>query len=339
MLIDKLLKFYHGYWKKRLTILAYHRIVTDDEFQSSSRKIAVSASISEFERQMCFVKQHFSIITLEKLEQWLQGKADLPERALLVTFDDGYQDLFSLVMPVLERLKIPATVFLASDFMGSNQMFQWDKVGYYFEHTALTSATLPLLGECAWASDVERNSILKQWLTASKKQTDSDKHVATEALGKALQVNLPAEEQGLDFLTWNQVRLLMTKGFSFGSHTCQHPILSKIPYDQLLEELIESKQKIELETSKEVLSFAYPNGLADDFNAQVIKALAKVGYLCAFTLLPGPVYSTEAKKQPFEIQRVTITDKDYYRRFIFKLMGLVRIKQKLKRGWKDNDNK
>ncbi len=330
MLVDLMIKLYYPYWNIRLTVLAYHRIVTDEEYLIKGSKIAVSTSVSEFERQMSFVNRHFSVITVETLQQWLQGHGVLPKRPLLVTFDDGYQDIYTQVMPVLERLNIPATVFLATDYMGSSRMFQWDLASYYFDQTSLKSGDLPLLGECSWETETQRNTLLKQWLAESKKQTDSAKQAATQALGDVLQVERPTEGKGsTDFLSWDQVRLLQDKGFSFGSHTCQHPILSKIPYAKVVDEVGQSKQKIEQEIAREVLSFAYPNGLANDFNEQVIEAINQAGYQCAFTLLAGPVTCSEVKKQPLQIQRITITEKDSYRRFILKVMGMVRLKQKI----------
>lgn len=330
-LIKLLSPIYYPYWQRRLTVLAYHRIVSDEEFAASGAKIAVSTGVSEFERQMQFIKAHFSPITIEALQQWLQGKGDLPKRPALITFDDGYQDIYLHAMPVLEQLNIPATVFLATDYMGSSRMFQWDIATYCFESTSLISADLPLLGKTTWENPVQRNQVLKQWLAASKQCQDVQRQAATQELVRVLQVDLPADNQtGTAFLTWEQVRKLIIRGLSFGSHTCHHPILSKIPLEQVADEVHQSKDKIEQETEREVLSFAYPNGLVADFNAEVIGVLKQAGYQCAFTLLAGPCLLEEVKNEPLQIKRITITAKDSYWRFILKLTGLVRLKRHFK---------
>jgi len=331
VLIEKVLPLYYPYWNKRLTVLAYHRIVSDQEFLSGQAGVAISTSVSEFARQMCLVKTHFSPISMENLQQCLQGQIALPPRPLLITFDDGYQDIQTHALPVLEELSIPATVFLASDYMGSQRMFQWDTVAYCFTETKLSAAELPLLGYCVWHSEQQRQQVLKKWLAASKQCQDTERQAMTKTLANVLQVSLPSENKGAtSFLSWEQVRHLSTKLFTFGSHTCTHPILSKIPLEQVISEVQQSKQKIEQETGHEVFSFAYPNGLATDFNTEVVDILAKSGYQLAFSLLPGPELMTEIKKNPLEIFRVTVTTKDNYLRFIFKLMGLVRFKARLK---------
>jgi len=58
-------------------------------------------------------------------------------------------------------------------------------------------------------------------------------------------------------------------GIRFGSHTCTHPILSKVPESEALREIRESKRRIEEATQMEVLSFCYPNGKESDFNEKV----------------------------------------------------------------------
>jgi len=329
--IEKVLPLYYPYWNTRLTVLAYHRIVSDQEFLSGKAGVAVSTSVSEFARQMRLIKTHFSPISIEILQQWQHDQVSLPPRPLLVTFDDGYQDIETQALPILEKLGIPATVFLASDYMGSQRMFQWDMAAYCFTETILLEAELPLLGYCTWRSEQQRQQVLKKWLAASKLCKDTERQEMTQALAKILQVSLPSENKGVtSFLSWEQVRHLSTKLFTFGSHTCTHPILSKIPLEQVISEVQQSKQKIEQETGREVWSFAYPNGLATDFNAEIVAVLATSGYQLAFSLLPGPTLLTEIKQKPLEICRVTITAKDSQWRFMLKLMGMVRFKSRLK---------
>jgi len=330
-MLSPYLKLYYPYWNKRLTVLAYHRIVSDEIFAAHDAKIAVSTSVSNFKQQMQFIQQHFSLISMETLQLFLQGNCELPPRPALITFDDGYQDVLTQAMPILEQFKIPATVFLATEYMGTERMFLWDRATYCFEQTLLQAAKLPLLGECTWETLAQREQLLKQWLAESKRCSDSERQAATHALEQVLQVQCPAKNKGgTAFLTWNQIRSLVEKGVSFGSHTCNHPILTKITRQQLSDELVLSKKKIEQEIKQDVLSFAYPNGLAGDFNRQIIDLLKELGYQCAFTLLAGPSPLKHVQKQPLQIQRVTITAKDNYQRFILKLMGIVRLKQKLK---------
>ena len=331
-MLDTFLKLYQPYWNQRLTVLAYHRIVSDEVFKESDAKVAVSTSVSQFQQQMQWLKQHFSLITMETFQLYLQGKIELPLRPALITFDDGYQDVLTNAMPVLDTLQIPATVFLATDYMGTEKMFLWDKASYCFDNTLLQSANLPLLGESSWSNREQRDHCLKQWLAESKKCSDGERHKATELLEQILQVKCPTENKGgTAFLTWDQIRFLQEKLFSFGGHTCSHPILTKVDKKQLMDELVLSKQKIEQEIQQEVASFAYPNGLADDFNTETIEALKQSAYQVAFTLSPGPMPLADVKAMPLQIQRVTITAKDSYQRFIFKVMGLVRLKQKLGR--------
>src|SRR5215212_2664577 len=79
----------------RLTVLAYHRIVDVntpgfDHYQSN-----VSASPIMFERQMAYVAKNFNVIDLARLQAFIQHGEPLPERPMLITFDDGYLDNYT----------------------------------------------------------------------------------------------------------------------------------------------------------------------------------------------------------------------------------------------------
>jgi len=330
-MMNLVLKLFYPYWENRLTVLAYHRIVSDETFAPRASSIAVSTCQREFMWQMQLVNAHFSIITVEILQQWLQGQCELPKRPAIITFDDGYEDIYSRVAPIMEDLQIPATVFLPTAYIGTKKKFLWDIAGYCFSRTTLKQADLPLLGKCFWRTPEQCNQLMKQWLNNSKTLSDCERQTATRNLAKALDVEWVSEDnEKSDFLSWDQVRELLHRGFSFGGHSCHHPILSKISRQQLGEEISLSKQKIEMETGQAMAGFAYPNGLAGDYNDQVISVLKKNHYILAFTLLSGPTTLTEVRKEPFQIHRITVTEKDIWGRFILKLIGIARLKRRFK---------
>lgn len=326
-LLNRLVNVWYPYWDKRLTVLAYHRIIKDTDDASGAAKIAVSATVSDFEKQMDFVKRHFNPITIDMLDQWLQGVLpELPSRPLLITFDDGYEDAYSNAMPVLHEQKIPAVIFLATGFIESKQIFPWDRVELCFKKTQLTEAVLPILGKREWLAAKDRNSVSKEWVIAAKQLADDLRQQATEQLLTVLNVS-ETNLSKIDVLSWLQIREMLNCGISFGGHTCNHPILSKVPIALAKKEVTDSKIKIEQEIAKPVFCFAYPNGHAEDFNNDVVSELNNAGYRQAFTLVPGPQTLDSVKNTPFEIRRVTVTPKDNLFRFFLKLSGFVQLKR------------
>ena len=101
-------------------------------------------------------------------------------------------------------------------------------------------------------------------------------------------------------LNWNQVREMHKAGIEFGSHTVNHPVLSRLPADAILRELRDSKRQLSEQLDAPVTSFAYPNGKQTDYNDLVKTTLKECGYACAVTTEWGV---NRAYADPFELKR------------------------------------
>src|SRR5262249_36976658 len=84
-----------------------------------------------FEMQMRFLKEHFEVLPLDRLlGLWKTDGIDDRKRYCVVTFDDGWLDNYHHAYPVLRRLGIPATVFLPTGMVGTDEWFWPDKLAY-----------------------------------------------------------------------------------------------------------------------------------------------------------------------------------------------------------------
>jgi len=101
--IWKLKKFFSS--NENVTILMYHEL-TDKEL---------------FKKQMAYIKNNYSVIGLEcYIKSKKNQTKDIPNSSIIITFDDGCESIYSIAMPVLNRLKIRATVFIAPDLLRDN---------------------------------------------------------------------------------------------------------------------------------------------------------------------------------------------------------------------------
>lgn len=62
--------------------------------------------VSEFEEQIKYLMKHYKIISIEEVIECLDNKRNLPENSVLLTFDDGYKDHYTYVLPVLIKYNI-----------------------------------------------------------------------------------------------------------------------------------------------------------------------------------------------------------------------------------------
>jgi peptidoglycan/xylan/chitin deacetylase (PgdA/CDA1 family) len=302
-----------------LTVLNYHRI--DDVARSDFDTFApnVTATPAEFARQMDYLQEHFSVISCDDLAAWLRGECELPPHPALITFDDGYYDNYANAYPILKARKLPAVIFLTTGLIGQHKPVYWDYVAYCFNHTRKDSVLLPDLQLVSWANDEERRKVIKRWIELAKRLPDLEKRCLIDGLSESLDISVPENAFSGLYLTWEQVREMSQNGIEMGSHTVEHPILTRISISQVENELIHSKERIEAELGKPVIAFAYPNGERADFSPDVINFVRQSGYQMAFTLVKERPSYALVRDNPLTIPRICLTSSDVFSRFVAKI--------------------
>src|SRR5260370_31276092 len=107
--------------KKQIPILMYHSIAqsTNPKF----KQFAVPPAL--FAEHMTYLRQHsYTPINVTQLVCMLsQGKFALPERPVVLTFDDGFADFYTNALPVLQQCGFTATLYIATGFIGSTSLW------------------------------------------------------------------------------------------------------------------------------------------------------------------------------------------------------------------------
>jgi peptidoglycan/xylan/chitin deacetylase (PgdA/CDA1 family) len=129
-------------------VLNYHMV--NDQ---TDNRLAVGTQ--EFAAQMDYLaKQGYTSITPDELLKYLQKGAPLPERAVLITFDDGYRDNYTNAFPIMQKYGFTATIFLITDYIDRDDWYMnWAEVqemqqsGFVFgshtlSHTPLTAVSV-----------------------------------------------------------------------------------------------------------------------------------------------------------------------------------------------------
>jgi peptidoglycan/xylan/chitin deacetylase (PgdA/CDA1 family) len=105
-------------------IIMYHSI---SPLAKSQNRLAVS--VKNFERQMYFLKRaRYNILPLESLADLIREKGKLPPRTVIITFDDGYKDNYVYAFPILQKYKLPATIFIISNEVNRPDRLSWEEI-------------------------------------------------------------------------------------------------------------------------------------------------------------------------------------------------------------------
>lgn len=117
----------------RIPVLMYH--IVDEALANVEKYYCVSKE--NFETQMSFLsKKGFSTISLEDLYNALIMGTQLPEKSIIITFDDGYKDNFENAYPILKEYNFTAKIFLTTGLIGKTN--QWNRHDAYPQRPLLT---------------------------------------------------------------------------------------------------------------------------------------------------------------------------------------------------------
>ena len=235
---------------------------------------------------------------------------DVPDNTVVITFDDGYRDNYLNAFPILKDLSIPATIFLATDAIGSQRMLWHDRVFSAFRKTSV--GVLDGIGNRSQRYPLstvdEKLFAQREFLKFIWTLNDQERLSWIDFLVERLEVRDRRQEPGL-MLSWEEIRLMHQNEISFGSHTVTHPISSKLSLDRAQNNIQNSKAMIEKTLRTPIRTFAYPNGSQDDFDESTKRLLKEAGYLCAVTTKFGV---NESDQDLFDLRRATPWDQDVY---------------------------
>jgi peptidoglycan/xylan/chitin deacetylase (PgdA/CDA1 family) len=281
--------------------VTYHRIIAGGPKENRVRP-SDSVFTWEFEQQIEYLVRHYHVATGEEVRLFLTEERSLPDNSVFVTFDDGYENNFIEAFPILRRYGATAAFFLTTGLIGKTEASLWfDKLDRIFSQHNL-GLLLNLFKEVGLPGGIQNKTMVRGWI---KGLTQPQRDTAIEAFVK----RLGADENGANgrgvtnLMTWDQVREMANGGMTIGSHTVSHQILASATSEQVAEELVSSRLKIEKETDRPCWCFAYPNGESRDFRVSDKTALQLAGYTCAFTQIPGFI---TAKTDRYALPRIPI---------------------------------
>ena len=281
-----------------ILILLYHRCAV---LETDPQLLAVTPE--NFTNQVKWLKARYPVLRFD--ESW----ESIREPSVVLTFDDGYWDNYAYAVPILERLQVPATIFVSTERIGT--------------------------GKEPWCDDVERMILLNDNLLGEKihldlrKQGTVDIFIADEEARRdlyyrvhdAVRLMQPDErEEVLDeieeeygafpvrsshrYMTESELKeLAESRYITIGGHTVTHSRLSALSCEKQREEIEESIRFLEKTMNKKITTFSYPFGGKADYNADSVAIVREMALKTASNF-PGRVYrNTSLYELPRRIVR------------------------------------
>lgn len=284
--------------KIAVCVLGLHRVLSEQDVNQSKSQYGIVIREKTFVQLLEYLARHFHVVSLDAFLENENGNTPHSMPLCLITFDDGWKDNYTVALPRLEQRRLPATIFLVTGLVESQELFWVERLRLACEDPTGRERILSEAG----AGKIPSADI-DQIIEHLKRMPAEQRGIILSRINPPLTIH--GGRDGIDrLMKWSEVNEMSARGVEFGTHTVNHPLLTYETDATIENELRASKRALESHLKKEVHSFAYPNG---DWDERVRNWVARTGYRCAFTTRLGWHYSGD---DLYTIRRVMIHERN-----------------------------
>ena len=267
-----------------LLAVGYHYVSSEERegraiFPVSPRSLAA---------QLELLGRTYEFVSRDELVSAVAGEGALPERACVVTFDDGLRCQFELALPVLELLGVPAIFFVPGKPLAEGRALTVHKIHALRERLddrallerleVSADAVDPALAEAHYRYDTPEAARVKYLLNMALPPAERD-----EAVDALFAKEFPDEAEFCRELYMGTEEIAALRG-SVGAHSYGHEPLTLLSATDLDRDLDRLGVLLEAAAGEPIRTFSYPHGTPGTVDVRVARALAAHGFAAAFTM-------------------------------------------------------
>jgi peptidoglycan/xylan/chitin deacetylase (PgdA/CDA1 family) len=316
--------------RRGLRILAYHGFATGDELQFVPLLFMNPAVFRE--RMQYLVRHGYPVLPLDEAVERL-GNGTLPAAATVVTFDDGFDSIRKMALPVLKDLGLPGTVYVTTYYCLKRTPIFRLVIQYMLWKTSkkeleLTGLAIGEAGKAYFPDPTSANEVAWRLIRFGEAQMDEVQRVRLcEELGRRLGVNY-AEIVARRFLTLmsdEEIRETSETGVDIQLHTHRHVL--PLEAELVRKEIEDNRMFLEPLTGRRLSHFCYPSGI---HHPDHLRPLAEAGVVSGTTCDPGLNY---ADTPPLTLHRFVDDDDVSWIEFEAEMSGFSDLLRKARSRW------
>jgi len=247
-------------------------------------------------------------LSMEEVVWHNQNSEPYPPRAFAVTFDDGFENNFSIAASILVEEGVPATFYVTTGFIESNAMSWIDRIEYCLENASSGGLILP------WSEEIRPFQTPEdkiRLLEEIRQKAKNDPAISVASLVGDIfnQCCIEPVTQSNDQLdkkmSWKQVRKLNElPDFIVGGHSHTHAVMSFLSIEEVEDEISTSHELLKQKADISSRHYSYPEGSENSYSTQVIASLKRHGVVCCPTAIDG---INGLSQDLFHLKRIMIT--------------------------------
>ncbi len=283
--------------KNNLYVSMYH--YTRDLTHSRYPNIK-GMDIPQFRKQMEYFKANFNVVRMEQVIDVLKTGGKLPEKALLLTFDDGYVDNYTYALPILEEFGFQGSFFIPGKTFTTHQLLDVNKIHYILASADINKIVADVKEKMDYYRGAEYDypetaELWNQYAVPfgfDNKETIFVKRILQTALPEKLRnrissdlfekyVGVTEEQLAYElYMTPEQIRILRRHGMFIGLHGYDHYWLGNLAPDKMREDIIMALDTLDEFINRKEWVINYPYG---SYNDDVLGFIKEKGACLGFT--------------------------------------------------------
>lgn len=281
----------------KLYIVMYH--YTRDLIHSRYPEIK-GLDVSLFSKQLAFFKGNFNVVRMEQVIEAVNGGTTLPDKAMLLTFDDGYSDNFTYAFPLLEKFALQGSFFIPGKTFATHQLLDVNKIHYILASANIKKLVTDVKDKMDFyrGGEFDYPSTEELWNTYATDERFDGKDIIF--VKRILQTVLPEKlrnqivsdlfekyvgvsEEKLAYelyMTEEQIRTLKRHGMFIGIHGYDHYWLGNLPQKQMEADVSKALEIMDEFVDRKQWVMNYPYG---SYNEKVLDFIRKEGACIGLT--------------------------------------------------------
>ncbi len=248
--------------------------------------------VALFREQIEYLKNSFQIVTMEEVIAACSGETELPERAMLLTFDDGYVDNYTFAFPILEEFGIQGSFFIPGKTFASHQLLDVNKIHYILAVADIHNLVIDLKREMEYYRGQEYDypsteELFQRYGVPNRfdggevifvkrmLQTVLPEQLRNQISSKLFTKYVGVSEEQLAYelyMTEEQIRTMKRHGMFIGVHGYDHYWLGNLTLEQMKEDISLALDTLDEFIDRRCWVMNYPYGNYSQGVVQYIKS-------------------------------------------------------------------
>jgi len=253
-------------------LLPYHHTVSNEVLQHIHHLYQYKNE-QQFEDDLDFLLAHYKPAAVADVAKAVLNKTALPQGSFLLTFDDGFREVYDIIAPLLEKKGVPAIFFINPAFIDNKKLFYRCKISILIGELKRNEATHTTI----YSEALQLDTTDTQAIIAALKKLNQRNEPVLDNIATNINLSFTGYlEKQRPFLTKEQLLSLHQKGFTIGAHSMDHPYYNLLDKEEQVQQTLDSCSYVKELLGTHECHFSFPHSDAG-ISQQVLDTINSYG--------------------------------------------------------------